>query len=747
MKESLFLAELKQIFRNKKMLVSIIAVMIVPLMYAGMFLWAFWDPYEQMEQLPVAIVNLDEGAEFEGTELQIGNELVEKLRENKVFDFHFVDQKEGYAGLNNQQFYLLVEIPPNFSENATTLLEDEPEKLTLKYVPNESANFLAGQIGETAINEIKAEISKNVTATYAETFFDRITEMASGLEEASDGAFQINDGASKVTDGSKSIAENLQLLAEKSIEFNNGVNSASSGAQSLTKGTEQITTGLGTITEKMPQLINGMGELKNGVEQIQQQLPAQIAGQMTTQLEGSIDGLNQSIDEFNGALSTQLSAGLTEGIADSLSKALAEQTIASQAAQMEQLKEALIGNKILPEDQAVAFIGQMAAGSPTKDQLENQFQQQLQAQLSTPISSEVRSGMNEGFAQFKTELGSQLLGSTAGLEEKIQGNTDPVFGQLLAGVDALQTGQGELQKGVQQLYDGSTELNSGANELSNGMNQLSSGSSQLLDGTNQLAAGSKELQTGASDLTAGTEELADKLSEGAEKAGSVQGNEKTYDMMGQPVQVEKGEINKVPNYGTGFAPYFISLGLFVGALLLSIVYALKEPAIQPRGALQWLFSKFGVIAGVGIIQAFLVDAILLFVLKIEVTSVPLFIVTSLITSFTFIALVQMLVTILGDPGRFIAIIVLILQLTTSAGTFPLELIPNALQPISALLPMTYSVQAFKAVISSGDYSFMWQQNAILLTYMAAFMTITFIYFKVKMKTTKMKEENVIAVGE
>ncbi|NQD66311.1 YhgE/Pip domain-containing protein, partial [Bacillus haikouensis] len=98
------------------------------------------------------------------------------------------------------------------------------------------------------------------------------------------------------------------------------------------------------------------------------------------------------------------------------------------------------------------------------------------------------------------------------------------------------------------------------------------------------------------------------------------------------------------------------------------------------------------------------------------------------TSLTFLALIQMLVTILGDPGRFVAIIILILQLTTSAGTFPLELIPSALQPISALLPMTYSVAAFKAVISSGDFAFMWQNIFILLSYFVVFIAITSIYF-------------------
>jgi putative membrane protein len=252
------------------------------------------------------------------------------------------------------------------------------------------------------------------------------------------------------------------------------------------------------------------------------------------------------------------------------------------------------------------------------------------------------------------------------------------------------------------------------------------------------------LQAGTEKLQDGTSELNEKLSEGAEAANSVKADDDTYDMMGEPVKVDKNEINSVPNYGTGFAPYFISLGLFVGALIISIVFGLREPAVQPASARQWFFGKLGVITIIGVIQALLVDFVLLFGLGIEVQSLPLFIVTTIITSMVFVTLIQMLVTTLADVGRFIAILILIMQLTTSAGTFPLALIPEALQPFNAFFPMTYTVQAFKAVISSGDFAYMWHNNLILLAYMAGFMLVTFIYlaftFKRKQGSTGLVEK-------
>ena len=270
--------------------------------------------------------------------------------------------------------------------------------------------------------------------------------------------------------------------------------------------------------------------------------------------------------------------------------------------------------------------------------------------------------------------------------------------------------------------------------MSGGMTQLSAGSVQLAEGTGELTEGAGALAEGAETAAGGSKELTDGLSEAAEKSSEVKANEKTYDMMASPLELDTNQVVAgVPNYGTGFAPYFISLGLFVGALMMSIVYPMAEPASIPRNGFSWFIGKFGVLAIVGIIQALLADIILLAWLKIEVQSIPLFILFSILTSLSFMTIIQFLVTTLKDAGRFVAIIVLILQLTTSAGTFPLELIPDWLQPFHAFLPMSYTVKGFKAVISSGDFAFMWQNAAIVSGFAVVFMAGTIAYFVYKYK--------------
>jgi putative membrane protein len=778
LKQSLFKAELSTILKNKKILIPMIAIMLVPVLYAGMFLWAFWDPYAKLDHLPVAIVNQDAGAKLDGKKLNLGDDLVKKLEKSKDFGFETVDKKAGYRNLKNQKYYMLIEIPKDFSKNATTLLDNQPKKLELVYVPNEGYNFLSAQIGGSAVEKIKSAVSEKVTQTYAETMFDKVTELADGIQKASDGAGQLNDGSTELNQGTQELQQGLATLAEKSIqfhngmktahsgsdklasgstelytglaqlaeksiEFNNGIKTADSGATKLAAGSTDIKNGLAEVDSKMPELINGT---QAATDEIKTKLPAGIAAEIEKQLTGSVGQLNTGVDQFKTTLGTTLTKQIAEKVA--------KETIATQTAKMQELAKTLLNNGV-PQETVQQIMVHEQQNAPTQDQLQAQLEQQLAAELSP--------GLDQGFNQFKTALGSQLLGATSGLESSIKSKTDPVFDQLAQGIN---NGQIQLQQGIHQLYAGSLALNSGANELSSGMTQLSDGAGQMTAGAGQLSAGSNALKNGAADLSSGmnqltagadaltsgagqladgsnqlkdgtsklnegAQELANKLSDGANEAAKVHANDDTYNMMADPVKLDKEEVNKVPNYGTGFAPYFLSLGLFVGALLLSIVFPIRDAVVKPANGFSLFASKFGIMAGVGVIQALIADGILLYGLELQVQSVPRFILFSILTSLTFIALIQLLVSVLADVGRFIAILILIFQLTTSAGTFPLELIPNFLQHFNAFLPMTYSVQGFKAVISSGDYSYMWHNGMILVSYILSFAVLTTGYFSLK----------------
>lgn len=776
---SLIAKEWKALVSNKKVLIPVLAVLFIPLMYAGMFLWAFWDPYEQLDQLPVAVVNEDTGADYEGTDLKIGSELVDNLRDNPEFKWDFVSKDEAVRGLENEQYYMMIEIPEDFSENATTLMDENPQSLELKYVPNEGFNFLSGQIGGTAVAQIKEEVSNTITKTYAESIFENIDKLADGIGQASDGASEINNGVGELKDGSGKLKENLQLLAEKSISFKDGLNSASAGSKELTNGIQSLDSGLGQLQDGGKQLQNGSSEAEAGTVKLNEGLGTSLAGmkklqESAPQLTDGSAKLSAGAGELSGGLNQLADGGkaLSAGAGD-LSSGLNELSKGNQAAQagaaelsagLSSLNDQLavmlpqIEKLPLPEAEKQKLIeaakgaSQLSEGSKQLESSLGQLSAGAQkAEAGASALSEKSMALSKGANDLSS--GAADLSEKSGQLAAGQKQVESALDQLVAGQEALYDGSGKLLTGQQKLTNGletynqkfaeakagSAKLAAGSGELNSGISKLADGSSAIQDGTNQLADGAGKVDEGVGKLSEGTGELSSKLGEAAEETKDTGGSDKTYDMISDPVKVKDEKVNAVPNYGTGFAPYFLSLGLFVGALLLSIVFPLRQAAGEPKSAIGWFMSKFGILAVIGVIQALLADAVLLYGLNIEVQSVPYFILFSIITSLTFITLVQFLVTTLGDPGRFVAIIILILQLTTSAGTFPLELIPNALQIFNAWLPMTYSVSGFKAVISSGDFSFMWQQAGILALFIGAMMIGTIGYFFNALRKNKREE--------
>ncbi|ATP41761.1 hypothetical protein CSE16_17930 [Solibacillus sp. R5-41] len=710
-------AEWLKLLKTRKMLVATIAVLFVPVLYAGMFLWAFWDPYANLESLPVAIVNEDKGATMEGESLQVGDELVENLVKSKQFKFEEIDQSDAENALKDRKYYILIKIPENFSQHVTTLLDDSPQKLKIEYIPNEGFNFLSAQIGESAMEMIKAEVNAQVSATFAEELFNSITTLGDGYTEAADGAGQLDEGAQKIVDGADDLKGYLEQLASSTIELSDGSTELTEGAQKAATGANELATGVAKIADGSNQLAAGATTASQGAEALHQGLNKYVTG------VDQVASGQKELTTGQASLSSNLAA-LSQGTAnmDDKIQALADGSanITGGINQLEQQLQAVIPS--LPEESQAALkttLAQLQAGSSQVSGGLNQLHTGTNG-LDDKITalSEGAEKLNEGQKQL-----------AAGVEELTNNSS-----QLLEGANSLAAGNSTLAEKLQQLSQGAGDASQGANELASGLNTLATGSNKLNDGTSLLVEKSGELAEGSSSLVDGTKDLADgtaTLTENLTEASSqidINPTEDTYNMVGSPVEVEKTAVNHVPNYGTGFAPYFISLGLFVGALLISIVFPLVEPAIIPKNGASWFVSKVSVLAVVGIIQSIITIAIVVGVLGLEVGSMPQFIITTILTSFTFLALVQMLVSILGDPGRFIAILILIFQLVTSAGTFPLELLPEQLHIFNTFLPMTFSVQGFKSAISMGDNTFLQFNWAILGTYLLSCLAITFSYF-------------------
>ncbi|MHA0856484.1 YhgE/Pip family protein [Paenibacillus sp. CMAA1364] len=776
---SVFFKDMGAVARNKKVLITMIAILFIPVMYSGMFLGAFWDPYGKMVDLPVAVVNTDQGSDYEGKSLHVGEDLVKELKETDGFKWEFVTLQEAQEGMQHNNYYMTILIPEDFSSKATTLLNEHPQPAEIIFQPNEGYNFLASQIGGTAVERIRTQVSAKVTEVYTKTLFDQIKTVSTGFKDAGEGAGVLSEGAGMLDDGANLLVTNLGKMVDGTLKLQDGIKPISKGVGDLGQGASQLYDGSSSLVSGLTQLQTAQKQLETGAVQVQQgttQLKTGIAtseqgsAKLMAGLQSSVEGTSQLEAGLQSSVegSSQLKDGLTSAAAGSskLEQGLqdavkgSEQVATGATSVAQGLKQLVATNPQLAQNADVQKL--IAASQAVADGSNKLHKGQQQLVVGATQLNEGQTQLAQGAT--KLHAGSIQLQTGAGelnqgAQQLLQGSTQLHLGQqkLQEGVNQLDAGQTQLVNGLklfgskmgdavsgsQQLAGGAAKIATGSKKLVGGMSQLDGGVVTLADGSKKLSEGAVQLEDGLVKMKDGSHELSSKLNEAAGKAGEVKGTDETYSMFASPVTVQEEKVNEVPNYGTGFAPYFLSLGLFVGALITTIVIPLRESSVPNATGLNRFVSRTLTFFSIGIFQALFAATLVLYGLGLEVQSVPMFYLFSFITSISFMCLAQAFVTWLDQPGRFAIIVILILQLTTSAGTFPVELIPSWLKVLNPWFPMTYSVQGYKAVISTGDFGMIWSQIGVLGIFAGIFLLATFLFFMRKSDQVHVNKEQSI----
>lgn len=739
--------EWKSIISKPMNILIIVGLLFVPFLYNVIFLSAYWDPYGKTDQIPVAVVNEDKGATLDGKELHVGDDFVENLKDNDTFDWRFTNKEEALEGLKDEKYYLVLELPRNFSENATTLMDEDPKKMKFVYHTNAGKNYSGAQIGSNAVTKINEQIKEEVTKQYAETVFDSFKEVADGLQEAS-------DGAGKIEDGSKTLRDNLKKLADSTVTFEEGVTKLASGISDANKGAKTINenqvklaSGLGELTDAGGKLETASGELKggavaidDGLNQLEGKLPAFVGGlnQLEQKLPEFVSGLNEANTKVN-EVAKKIEQKKQE------INAVKEKIDSAQEAfdtRQQQIVNSINENENIPDEEKQKLIDEITKLSS------EQFMEQQQAQVNE-LKAQVDQVqvLADGLKELSA-AGGQIQGAVTDLSDASKQIQSGVT-ELSNGATKLASGQEEFNKNfttfnnkLGEASEGANKLAEGTKDLVSGLGELDKGGSQLVSGTKELEEGSGKLYDGSSELAEGTSELHSSLQEGANDAKEVNPNDKTYSMFASPTDLQDDKQNNVDKYGVGLTPYILCIGLFAGALMFSSVYSLKDPAITPTSGLAWFLSKFSVIAFMAVFQSILVATVLLWGLDLHVTSVWRFYVFTIITGLTFFTLVLFLTTALGKIGQFLTFIMLLLQIGGSSGTFPKALVPEFFQVINPFLPMTYAIRGFREIISVGDdYGFAWSQAGVLGIFALVFIILTIIVFSLNVRKFRKVNED------
>lgn len=744
-------AEWKNIAKSTWLKIVLCAIMIIPMIYACVFLGSMWDPYGQTDQLPVAVVNKDKEVEYNDSTMDIGKQLSDKLSKNDSMDFNIVSSTKAQKGLKDGKYYMIITIPENFSKNATTLLDDDPQTMMLTYTTNPQTNYIATKMDDSAMAKVKTEISSTVTKTYSKILFKNVKTLSKGFNTAAEGSQKLSDGVATASEGNKTITENLNTLASSALVFNDGADSLVKGLSAYTEGVSTAKAGAQQLDNNSATLNNGAAQLKSGSSQLLSAVKAaekqlsdglnQNAEQLNT-LTQKNNEMNESSKQLSQAL-TQIQAGIdnnnlvennlqaakkldsivsvmTTAIgtmntnADKLDKLAAAEKAKAESIQATQ---PLLAQQLML--QATSHATQAQTLRQVASQLINQVNTSDLKQLTTLLYGNAEVLKNQSTANAKTQellAGSQqlatannsavnsLVSNLKTVQANMKGTSNSVG--MVGAVSQIDEGLGTLQSGLKTYTGGVKQVNNGLGTLASNNKTLNSGASQLADGalkissgSNQLAAGSATLGEGLTTIGEGTNTLTSSLKD-ASKKSNIKSTNKTYKQMSTPVDTQKKEITNMPNNGHAMAPYMMSVALYVACMALSLMYPFGKGMTTTDSPAKFLLAKATVMVPLSIVQAL----ILYFSLRGFCGFTParpgLCIAFMLLLSLAFMAFIAFLAIAFGRIGEFIALIFMVFNLGASAGTYPLETAPHWYTVLHPFVPFTYSVNGFRSVIAN-----------------------------------------------
>jgi len=682
-KNKMLQAEWKHLFNNKILLISMAVISFIPILYSGFFLGSIWDPYGQTKNLPVAFVNEDKGASLNGKSLNVGESVEKKLKDNHDLGWEFVSKQQADEGVNSGHFYAVVTIPSDFSQKAASITKSEPQQAVINFTTTPAKNYIGSLVSNQAAAKVKSSVSEQITQAYAKGILENLDKLGIGLDAAANGASTLHDGLGRLQSGTQTYVGGVKQLAVNQQSLAGGLAQLSDGSRKLQAGLGQLSNNLPTESQ-LSQLSNGMKQLQSGINQLNASVsnpsPALVAQQNKVETEA------QTLAQTMRASESDLSA-----VGDTL------RTLGTQAA---------------------------ASGSE-----------------STTISLSQISNISRAFTETQAiiEQTTTLLKDLRVLTQQLSAQQT----QLQAGVSTLNKGVNQLAPNAITAFNGynsvrfaNNQLLAGSASLTNGLNEAKSGSQKLANGASLLESRSGALIDGTSQLASGADTLANKLADASNRIKIQPTGATTQQQIANPVKSEMIEKGNVPNYGYALSPYVLSLSLFVGAIVLNVIYPIRKTFSEQESAIRWWLSKASVAGVAAFMQATILMLVMVFFLGLTPEHPAHFIGAVYLTSFAYMSIVSLLVIVLDNPGRFLAMVLLVLQLGSSEGTFPIQTANGFFQAINPLVPMTYSIRALRQAISGGlDNAFyggsMWVLAGFLLV--ANLLTIGFFAYRGKRK--------------
>ncbi|WP_318211245.1 YhgE/Pip domain-containing protein [Streptomyces sp. SJL17-1] len=668
--------ELKRFGRGKLPRAALVAILLLPLLYGALYLYSFWDPYSRLDKIPVALVNEDRGATTDGKKINAGDDITKGLLDSNTFAWHQVSDAEAREGVEDGTYYLSLTMPGDFSSRIASSSGDSPETGALRVRTNDANNYIVGQISRTVFSEVRTAASTKSSRTFLDKIFISFSDIHDATAKAAKGASDLKQGVDKAKKGSKDLANGLKDAKTGSGDLAAGMKKLDKGAKDVESGSRKVADGTQSLADK----VNGTADkvrpyLANNGRSIRD--TARLVSDSATAVRHNLDVLAKRAPVIRSA------AHVAD---DELAKIHQEECAArpEAAAEFPEICAKLKKASVAADDVATIADDVHELTKDSKGDLKT-----LDARLVK-----------------LTKQADELARRAPHLDEDVEDAIRKI-NELNAGARKVAAGAEKLHTGISGAKTGSVNLDTGVGKLKKGAGDLDGGLFKLADGSGTLASGLKD----------GVDRIPDY---------DEQDRDRRTEVMADPVQLASQSMHKAPNYGTGFAPYFIPLSLWVGAMVAyMIIQPLNRRALAAGGS-AWRIALAGwlPVAAIGILQVAALMSVLHWGLGLQMDRAAGTVGFLALVTCCFSAIIQWLNARFGAAGRILVLAVLMLQLTSAGGTYPVQTSPGFFNAVHPFLPMTYVVEALRRLITGGGIGPVWQACAVLAAFTLGALALT-----------------------
>ena len=702
----IFRKDIKEVFRKTNTWIIIVGLIFLPSMYAWPNILSSWDPYGHTNNIKVAVTSEDDGATVDGKELNLGNSLVEGLKSNKNLDWQFVSNKqEAEDGVRIGDYYASIVVPKNFSQDMTSVSRTEPQRATIEYTVNEKINAISPKITNSGASAIANNISKNFVETANGIIFEKLHEAGikfeenlPSIEKAKQEIFKLNDNFSTYE---QAVSELIAKVEHGSNVLNN--------VQNILPEIDRVATNSIMIADKAGITINNIQGFNerllpiinnhlNVVEEVSKE-----ANVIAKELQQKPDK-TEEIKARQKALDNRLQASterlqLVKNIFEYFNKLSSERLFNNQLERVTTLSNDITTIKEVNNN----IYNKMDHYDEIADTVKEEF-----VNKSARIN-EVSSNMNSKLNVEVAPLISQVL-------SKAEVNIDKVSG-IIAGA------QGDLPAVERKLSE--TEV-----KISNAYGKLLSLQAQMPSAKSKIQKLTDEIKKADSGID--KNQLFNLLKVDYKQQAEFFAN---------PVKLQENKLYHIENYGSAMTPFYTVLSIWVGSLLMSSLLTTKvEDEGKKYKPYQKYFGRGLLFVIISLFQTLIITLGDMYVLGTQATSPYRFVIYALLISLLFSSIIYTIVCILGNVGKAVCIVLLVLQLGSSGGTFPIQMTSEFFQALYPKVPFTYSIGLLREAVGGVYIPAVERDIKILFIYLIVVLIGGAILVSLKARSARLSRE-------